>query len=166
MAENKTIGENIARQRKRLGLTQEELAEKMNVSAQAVSKWENDLSYPDIETLCKLADLFECSLDELVNDQPAAPRVKSAKPEKVEKRILTIHAEEDYKSDGDKVTLRLPVALVKRAAEVKKLRELLGDKSEIVDQILPLILEGAVGELLCADDGTDRVRISVDDYES
>ena len=45
------IGENIAALRRKAGLTQEELSEKMCVTAQAVSKWENDLSCPDIETI-------------------------------------------------------------------------------------------------------------------
>ena len=43
----KSIGQNIAYYRKKMGITQEGLAEKMNVTSQAVSKWENDLSYPD-----------------------------------------------------------------------------------------------------------------------
>lgn len=43
-----------------------DLAKALNVSKQTVSNWENDKRNPDIETLCKLADLYQCSLDELV----------------------------------------------------------------------------------------------------
>lgn len=50
-----TIGQTIALHRKKVGLTQEELAEKCCVTAQAVSKWENDLSYPDLESTGRLA---------------------------------------------------------------------------------------------------------------
>ena len=46
-----TIGERIKYHRKRLGMTQEQLAERIGVSAQAVSKWENNLSCPDISIL-------------------------------------------------------------------------------------------------------------------
>lgn len=64
--EHKSLGERIKYHRKRLGLTQEQLAERMRVSAQAVSKWENNLSCPDISVLPELADVFGISLDELM----------------------------------------------------------------------------------------------------
>ena len=64
--EQKSLGERIKYHRKRLGLTQEQLAERMRVSAQAVSKWENNLSCPDISVLPELADVFGISLDELM----------------------------------------------------------------------------------------------------
>lgn len=64
--EHKSLGERIKYHRKRLGLTQEQLAERMGVSAQAVSKWENNLSCPDISVLPELADVFGISLDELM----------------------------------------------------------------------------------------------------
>ena len=55
---NTTIGDRIKYHRKRLGMTQEQLAERMGVSAQAVSKWENNLSCPDISVLPELAEVF------------------------------------------------------------------------------------------------------------
>ena len=61
-----TLGKRIAENRKRLGLTQDALAEKLGVTAQAVSKWENDQSCPDITTLPKLADIFGISTDALL----------------------------------------------------------------------------------------------------
>lgn len=61
-------GEKIATLRKRQGLTQKELGEALNVSAQAVSKWENNLSQPDIDGLRKMSTLFKVSLDELLCD--------------------------------------------------------------------------------------------------
>ncbi len=63
---NTTLGKRISFHRKRLGMTQEQLAERMNVSAQAVSKWENDQSCPDISLLPKLAELFGVTVDELL----------------------------------------------------------------------------------------------------
>lgn len=61
-----TLSENIRAQRKRRGLTQEQLAEAMNVSTAAVSKWETSLSTPDIDMVLQLADYFELSVDALL----------------------------------------------------------------------------------------------------
>ena len=61
-----SIGKQIAAYRKKLGMTQEQLAKHMDVTNQAVSKWETDQSCPDIQLLPRLADLFEISLDALV----------------------------------------------------------------------------------------------------
>ena len=62
----KSIGETIAFLRKEKGMTQNELAEKMNVTDKAVSKWERDLSCPDINTISKLADVLNVSIEELL----------------------------------------------------------------------------------------------------
>lgn len=62
----KTLGMMIAALRKEKGMTQLELAEKMGVTDKAVSKWERDLSCPDVNSLPKLAELFEISVDELM----------------------------------------------------------------------------------------------------
>lgn len=72
-----TIGSRISAQRKRQGLTQEQLAEKLSVTAQAVSKWENNQSCPDIATLPKLAEIFGCSTDELLGIEPARKAVEA-----------------------------------------------------------------------------------------
>jgi len=58
--------------RKQKGLSQEELANRMNVSRQTISKWEVGDSTPDMEKLIALSDLFEISLDELVLDKAPA----------------------------------------------------------------------------------------------
>lgn len=64
-----TMGKRIAQNRKRLGLTQDALAEKLGVTAQAVSKWENDQSCPDITMLPQLAQIFGITTDELLGLQ-------------------------------------------------------------------------------------------------
>ena len=66
-----TLGARITFHRKRLGMTQDKLAEQLGVTAQAVSKWENDQSCPDITMLPKLADLFGITTDELLGRQHA-----------------------------------------------------------------------------------------------
>ena len=67
-----TVAHNITELRKRAGMTQLDLAERLNYSDKAVSKWERAESLPDVQTLLELADLFGVSLDALVRDANAA----------------------------------------------------------------------------------------------
>ena len=60
------IGETITQKRKSLGLTQQKLAEKLNVSYQAVSKWENGTTYPDVTMLPQIAGILNISIDALL----------------------------------------------------------------------------------------------------
>ena len=79
---NTSLGDRIKYHRKRLGMTQEQLAQRIGVSTQAVSKWENNLSCPDISVLPELAEIFDISVDELLGKDTAsgtAP-VKEAEP--------------------------------------------------------------------------------------
>ncbi len=69
-----TLGKRIASHRKGLSLTQDQLAEKLGVTAQAVSKWENDQSCPDIATLPRLAAIFDITTDELLGIPPRQPQ--------------------------------------------------------------------------------------------
>ena len=62
---NTILGKNIRQFRKTINLTQEELADKLGVSFQAVSKWENAQSAPDISLLPLLAEIFRCTIDDL-----------------------------------------------------------------------------------------------------
>ena len=66
-----SFGENLGYYRRRDGITQEELAEKMFVTRQTVSRWETDAVLPDVETLIRLADLFSCDMDTLVRGNAA-----------------------------------------------------------------------------------------------
>jgi transcriptional regulator with XRE-family HTH domain len=71
MAMNTTkFGEKLIAQRKKMHLTQEQLAEKMNVSRQAISRWENENLIPDGENLIKLREILKISIDALVSDEP------------------------------------------------------------------------------------------------
>ena len=60
------ISKNIKRLRTDRGLTQDSLAEKINITRQAVSSWENDRTQPDVEMLGRLAEVFEVSFEELI----------------------------------------------------------------------------------------------------
>ena len=70
---NKSIGEMISSLRKEKGMTQNDLAEKMNVTDKAVSKWERNLSCPDVNSIPKLAEVLGVSVDELLNARKSEP---------------------------------------------------------------------------------------------
>lgn len=74
----KQIGTNISAYRKRLGLTQAELAQRLNYTDKAVSKWERGDSMPDVLTLVQLAEQFEISVNDLVTDPNALPEQTGA----------------------------------------------------------------------------------------
>ena len=82
-----TLAEKIASLRKQKNWSQEELAEKLSVTRQAVSKWESAQSMPDLEKLIQLSEVFGVSTDHLLKDAPAAPLAASeaAQPNEEEK---------------------------------------------------------------------------------
>ena len=100
-----TLGKRIAENRKRLGLTQDQLAEKLGLTAQAVSKWENDQSCPDITMLPKLAEIFDITTDELLGRE-VPPKVHTAEvvnDDKESSAFVEVHNEQDgwtFKWDG------------------------------------------------------------------
>ncbi|MBO5037057.1 MAG: helix-turn-helix transcriptional regulator [Clostridia bacterium] len=61
-----SFGKNLCYYRKQINITQEELAERLFVTRQTVSRWETDSVFPDVETIIKLCDMFDCSMDTLV----------------------------------------------------------------------------------------------------
>lgn len=94
---DETLGKRIVSNRKRLGITQDRLAEQLGVTAQAVSKWENDQSCPDITVLPKLAEIFGTTTDALLG-------ITQAEPQKVlEAELIT---EEPDSEPGHKWELR------------------------------------------------------------
>lgn len=60
------IGKKLKQHRTKLGYTQQEAAEKMHVTRQTISNWENERSYPDLQSVVRLSDIYEVSLDELL----------------------------------------------------------------------------------------------------
>ena len=79
--EKQTLGQKIAELRKGKNMTQLELANKLNITDKAVSKWERDISCPDINTFPKLAEILGISVDELL-------QANSPKEEKKEKEDI------------------------------------------------------------------------------
>ena len=104
----KQIGANIVSYRKRSGMTQLGLAEKLNYSDKAVSKWERGESVPDVLTLVQLADLFDITVNELLVDPNELPENPSA----VE-RVMGKAVEKTLKRKADKrIILGLSSVLV------------------------------------------------------
>ena len=105
-----SLGKRIIENRKRLGLTQDRLAEQLGVTAQAVSKWENNQSCPDITLLPKLAEIFEVSTDALLGIE----KIREAEviDEKPDAGIQVGHNGNhwEFNYDGDRKT-KLAVAI-------------------------------------------------------
>ena len=101
------IGSNIAAYRKRLGLTQARLAEKLNYSDKAVSKWERGESAPDVQTLVQLAELFDVTVNDLLVDPNALPEVTSGAVSVMERAV-----EKTLKRKADKRTILMLSAIL------------------------------------------------------
>lgn len=82
-----TTGEKICALRKEARITQEEFAEKLEVSRQAVSKWESDQSYPETDKIIRIAQMFGVTCDYLLND---APRYESDVVDKRNREFITM----------------------------------------------------------------------------
>ena len=65
-----TLGERLQKLRKEKGLSQDQLAEALNVSRQAVSKWERDEAVPEIDKVIKLSEIFSVSIDSILKEEP------------------------------------------------------------------------------------------------
>ena len=102
------IGSNIAAYRKRAGLTQAGLAEKLNYSDKAVSKWERGDSVPDVVTMVQLAELF----DTTVNDLLADPNVLPGNPGGLEKAMTQVSEKALRRKASKNIILGLSTTLV------------------------------------------------------
>ena len=145
-----TLGKNIAQYRRQMNMTQDVLAEKMGVSPQAVSKWENDQTCPDISLLPTLANLFGISVDQLLSNESAPAVTILPKEESIDisKRILRIIVDDG----GDKIKVNLPLPLIEAALEMgMAMPDMTGkDALKNVDlkKILQLVHQGVVGDLV------------------
>ena len=162
-----TIGKRIAYLRKEKGLPQAELAQHMGISPQAVSKWENDQTCPDISALPKLASLFGVTVDALLEGKDALPAVRMLPPEQrkdIKDMLLRITVES---AEGDRIRVNLPMALVEIAMEIgMEMPQINGNdalKGIDMKKVLEMVRLGFVGNLVEVDsaDG-DRVRIFVE----
>ena len=146
-----TIGKKIAFYRKARGITQEELSEKLGVSPQAVSKWENDIACPDIQLLAPLAKILEVTTDELLSAEPVQQVRLLAQEEKsdLKKQVLKVIIDS---TKGDKVRVNLPMELVRTALEIgSKIPQVTNNenlKNIDFQQIIALVESGVIGKLV------------------
>jgi len=149
-----TLGTRIAENRKKKGLSQEQLADILGVSSQAVSKWENDISCPDISLLPQIADYFNITIDELLRggNRTEVQLVEANQRKDINKMVLRINISS---SDGDEIKMNLPLALVKTALEVGlNMPEISGNKKFDalkdldLNSILLMAESGVIGKLI------------------
>jgi transcriptional regulator with XRE-family HTH domain len=161
----KTFGQRFAELRKAKGYTQEQVAEKLGLSTQAISKWETDNSYPDISLLLSIAELLGTTVDELLGREKKPEVLSIEKPSKKDlaKMILRIRV---LSEDGDKVNINLPLTLVRLMIEKGVDPSINGkDISSFInwDELLTLIEQGVLGKLVDIDTGDgDKVEIYVE----
>ena len=116
MTEN--IGAKIAELRREHNMKQDEFAEQLGVTPQAVSKWENGASMPDIALLPKIAEIFGVTIDALFGadnaPKPDVQMLPADKRKSFDEMILRVRVQDG----GDKVNINLPLPLIKIALEM------------------------------------------------
>lgn len=123
-----SFGERLQNLRKQKGHSQEMLAAKLNVSRQSVSKWENDDTYPEVDKMISLSQLFDVTLDYLVKENSEEETVY----ETDKAYYLTTQKIEDYKRQKTKIGRNIALAvafIIFNAFESEKMSDL--EKKEI-----------------------------------
>ena len=150
-----TLGKRISENRKAKNIKQEELAEILLVSPQAVSKWENNISCPDISLLPKLSEILGISVDELLSGkkEPETKFVPEEKRKNIDDMMFRIVVDS---ADGDKVRVNIPCALLKVAMDcgmempVVSGNETVNSAFKNIDlaKIFEMAEKGAIGNLV------------------
>lgn len=162
----KTIGKKLYDLRKQSGFTQDYVAEKLGVSAQAVSKWENDIACPDIMTLPHIAELYGITIDELFKNDEVHSNVRYEKTEQINESELVLRVYVDS-VHGDTVKVTLPYPVVKELAVVgKNISSIVSgiDLSGVdFDAIFAMVEKGMLGEFVnVKTQNNDIVRVVVE----
>lgn len=164
-----TLGRRIQTLRKEQALTQDALAEQMNVTPQAVSKWENDQSCPDIMTLPKLARCLDVSVDTLLTgEKPSTPGAPAAPARKPEELIVRLSISE---ADGNRFNINLPFTVFKLGARYGMISITWNENEVSAEQkasllagldfgtMVQMVESGVTGKLLDLDDEGERLVI-------
>ncbi len=143
-----SFGKRFQELRKEKKMTQEEVAEKLNISSQAVSKWENDISYPDVSLLLEISEMFGTTVDTLLGKEEDKPVVALEKRD-VNKMLLKVQIQS---AENDKVKVNLPVALIKVILESGMAMPKIGNKDALKDidfnEIIGLVEKGVIGKIV------------------
>ena len=172
----KTIGENITALRKENHLTQEQLAEKMNVTSQAVSKWENGLSFPDVETVARLSELFGCTTDKIITGKSPVCVSPADPPGSLSNRVVHFHFVEydDDPEDNEYTDIRIPAEVFIKMQDQGWLDSLFGRKIQEnrigkffdpSEPVIQLLKEGVVGSVIDIKNDDSALTVTIEEYE-
>lgn len=163
--QKETFGQRFLRLRKERGLTQETIAQSVGVSNQAVSKWENDISCPDITLLLQLADLLRVKVETLLGKEDNEVKlVEEEKKKDIDKLVMHINV---LSQDGDQVSLNLPLPLVIAGIKLGHNFTFIGGNKALegieFGEIITLVEKGLIGEIVSINNSDgDVVKIIVD----
>ncbi len=166
------LGNNISERRKAKGMTQEELAANLGVSPQAVSKWENNLSCPDISLLPEISKLFGISVDELLGVVPAEVKAEQTNAEPVNRDPEATYEEPVFSGkkattllisterNGKTSNVRFPLGIVRFGLNLgSTFGGLTGDQASTIENA---VRTGLSGEILSVDgENGEKVTISI-----
>lgn len=150
---NTTLGKRISSLRREKGLKQEDLAEKLGISAQAVSKWETEQTCPDISLLPQLAKILGVSVDELLTGEKKELSALRILPEderkNIEDRMLRVVVKS---SRGDIIRLNLPIAVIEVAIDSGlDMSQISGNealKRVDMNKIMDMVRQGIIGNII------------------
>ena len=156
-----SIGKNIALLRRAKGLTQAELGDLLGVSNQAVSKWESEMSMPDVMLLPDIAKVFGVDLNDLYGAAKEIPEFSVPGPKSEtntqDRRILNISA----KVEGVDVKIRMP------AKALQSIMDLCFDDDDEQKKTLTEILDSPMsGTVIDVDNEDCKAKICVEEYEN
>lgn len=152
-----TIGKRIAARRKEKGYTQEEIAEHLGITAQAVSKWENDTSCPDISLLPALAEMLGTTVDALLSGK--SPDTLRVLPPEERRSIdeMTLRILVDTADDNDRVRVSVPMALIRVAIEMGMQLPQITSKEALrgidINSVFRMVENGVIGKLMDVETG-------------
>lgn len=166
------LAEKIVALRKRMNWSQEELAEKLDISRQSVSKWEVGATIPDLDKILKMSELFGVSTDYLLKDEIEGTELVSGK-DAPEGRVISVEEANEYmdlcKETCGKIALAVslfilsPVCLIEMAALYEG--SLLEDRMGILGVVILLIVV-AVGVGICISNGMRMEKFSYIEKET
>ena len=150
---NETLGKRIATLRHEKGWTQEELAEKLGISAQAVSKWENDQTCPDISLLPELAGILGVSVDELLSGkqekEPPVSMLSEGEHKDIKDMLLRLIIRSE---EGSVARINLPLGVIEIAMESGMDISQFSNNEAVanidIGAILNMAKHGAIGNIL------------------
>lgn len=156
-----SLGKNIANLRKEKGLTQAELGDLLGVSNQAVSKWEMEMTMPDVMLLPQIANVLGVDLNDLYGTKKDIPEFSIAAPKlednTQDRRILNIAA----KVEGVDVKIRMP------AKALQSILDLCFDDDDEQKKALTEILDSPMsGTVIDVDNEDCKAKICVEEYEN